>query len=180
MKNKILTFHCWQIKTPGINKVNPVLRNSKTSQKIDLNPKKSRDLGLLDFRFLGFKSRDSGSRKNPNALAPLVLGAEISMRLEELSDENLEFAQSDIESFFHLPDNSPEKKIEEIRAKTNQFRFSGFISKTDENLSVGRASPDRQFFFINKRPVDVPFLAKILNSEWRKYSSKKYPVIGFG
>ena len=102
------------------------------------------------------------------------------MRLEELSDENLEFSQSDIESFFHLPDNSPEKKIEEIRAKTNQFRFSGFISKTDENLSVGRASPDRQFFFINKRPVDVPFLAKILNSEWRKYSSKKYPVIGFG
>ena len=106
-----------------------------------------------------------------------VLGADISMRLTELSDENLEFTQEDIESFFHLPENSPDKKIDEIRTKTNQFKFSGFISKNEEALSVGRASPDRQFFFINKRPVDVPFLSKILNSEWRRYSSKKYPVI---
>ena len=95
------------------------------------------------------------------------------MRLTELSDENLEFTQEDIESFFHLPENSPDKKIDEIRTKTNQFKFSGYISKNEETLSVGRAAPDRQFFFINKRPVDVPFLSKILNSEWRRYSSKK-------
>ena len=50
------------------------------------------------------------------------------------------------------------------------------MSKNDE-IGGGRAAPDRQFIFVNSRPVDAPFLTKILNSEWRKISSKKYPVI---
>ena len=41
------------------------------------------------------------------------------------------------------------------------FKFEGYITK---NNGVGRSSSDRQFFYINKRPVDMPFLARILNS----------------
>ncbi|CBY24580.1 unnamed protein product [Oikopleura dioica] len=69
---------------------------------------------------------------------------------------------------------SKEEVIEDHLQKARIFKFNGFISKTD---SGGRTSPDRQFFFVNGRPIDAPFLSRIINQEWRKVTSKKYPVV---
>ena len=52
-----------------------IFKNPGISQKIDPNPKKSRDPGILRygiFRIKIRKSRDLGSPKNPIPLPPLV------------------------------------------------------------------------------------------------------------
>lgn len=104
-----------------------------------------------------------------------VLGAEIALKLTEI-DDKLEPSKTDIESFFNLAESASDSKYDEIRQKVDIFSFSGFVSRNDE-LGGGRTAPDRQFIFVNSRPVDVPFLTKVLNAEWRKCSSKRYPVI---
>ena len=38
-------------------------------------------------------------------------------------------------------------------------------------MGSGRAATDRQFFFVNGRPVDVPKFAKVLNETYRSLSS---------
>ena len=105
-----------------------------------------------------------------------VLGPAISASLAEIEDEAATFPTADILSFFNIPEAAPNSKTDEIRQKIDIFTFSGFVSKTGE-VNGGRTAPDRQFVYVNSRPVDAPFLTKIVNSEWRKYSSKKYPVL---
>ncbi|KAI3431618.1 hypothetical protein D9Q98_004667 [Chlorella vulgaris] len=46
---------------------------------------------------------------------------------------------------------------------------AGWVSKA--NVSSGRASGDRQFFFLNGRPVDLPKAAKVLNDTYRSLGS---------
>lgn len=50
----------------------------------------------------------------------------------------------------------------------------GFVSKI--GLGVGRNDNDRQFIFLNGRPVDMPRLVKALNETWRKYEMKQKPA----
>ena len=38
-------------------------------------------------------------------------------------------------------------------------------------MGSGRAASDRQFFFVNGRPVDVPKFVKVLNDTYRSLSS---------
>ena len=41
----------------------------------------------------------------------------------------------------------------------------------------GRSGLDRQFFYLNKRPVDLPRIAKCINEIYRMYSKKEYPIV---
>lgn len=41
----------------------------------------------------------------------------------------------------------------------------------------GRSSSDRQFFYLNKRPVDLPRVAKVINETFKQFSKKDYPVL---
>eukprot|EP00897_Mesotaenium_endlicherianum_P008423 jgi/Mesen1/7609/ME000397S06672 len=50
----------------------------------------------------------------------------------------------------------------------------GFVSKP--GAGSGRASADRQLFFINGRPVDLPKVGKLLNEVYRAYNSLQYPM----
>lgn len=50
-----------------------------------------------------------------------------------------------------------------------------FASKSD--LSFGRSSPDRQFFYINGRPCDIVKVGKIINQIYHKFNTKQYPFI---
>ena len=101
-----------------------------------------------------------------------VLGGQISKGLVEIEDL-FNAGAKEVESFWNLSVPT-EEVIEDHLQKARIFKFSGFISKTD---SGGRTSPDRQFFFVNGRPIDAPFLSRIINQEWRKVTSKKYPVV---
>ncbi len=101
-----------------------------------------------------------------------VLGGQISKGLVEI-DDIFDAGATEVESFWNLSVPT-EEVIEDHLQKARIFKFNGFISKTD---SGGRTSPDRQFFFVNGRPIDAPFLSRIINQEWRKVTSKKYPVV---
>ena len=51
----------------------------------------------------------------------------------------------------------------------------GFVSKVGHG--VGRSDTDRQFMFLNGRPVDLPKFNKVVNEVWRKYEMKHKSAI---
>ncbi|KAG7379957.1 ATP-binding mismatch repair protein [Phytophthora pseudosyringae] len=53
-------------------------------------------------------------------------------------------------------------------------KVEGYVSKV--GAGVGRSDNDRQFFFINGRPFDLPKMAKTLNEVWRQYEMKQKPA----
>ncbi|KAK8950617.1 DNA mismatch repair protein PMS1 [Platanthera guangdongensis] len=50
----------------------------------------------------------------------------------------------------------------------------GFLSKP--GYGSGRNIGDRQFFYINGRPVDMPKVGKLLNEVYKGSNSKQYPI----
>eukprot|EP01018_Ginkgo_biloba_P035176 Gb_20030 [translate_table: standard] len=54
------------------------------------------------------------------------------------------------------------------------IRIEGFLSKPGSGS--GRASGDRQFFYVNGRPVDMPKVSKLLNELYKSYNSQQYPM----
>ncbi|KAJ0397999.1 hypothetical protein P43SY_004060 [Pythium insidiosum] len=57
---------------------------------------------------------------------------------------------------------------------SRERRVTGFVSRVGEG--VGRSDNDRQFFFINHRPFDLPRLTKALNDVWRQFEMKQKPA----
>lgn len=51
----------------------------------------------------------------------------------------------------------------------------GFISKPGSGS--GRNIGDRQFFFVNGRPVDMPKVGKLVNELYRGANSRQYPIV---
>ncbi|EFJ13647.1 hypothetical protein SELMODRAFT_121896 [Selaginella moellendorffii] len=52
--------------------------------------------------------------------------------------------------------------------------IEGFVSKPGSGS--GRGSSDRQFFFVNGRPVDLPKFSKLLNELYKSFNSQQYPM----
>ncbi|XP_076814664.1 mismatch repair endonuclease PMS2-like [Clavelina lepadiformis] len=55
------------------------------------------------------------------------------------------------------------------------YTISGLVSDTVHGN--GRSSSDRQFFFINSRPVDLVRLAKVINEVFHSYNRHQYPFV---
>ncbi|CAI5497776.1 unnamed protein product [Closterium sp. Naga37s-1] len=53
-------------------------------------------------------------------------------------------------------------------------RVTGFLSRP--GAGSGRSAGDRQFFFLNGRPVDLPRLSKLLNELYRSFNSLQFPA----
>ena len=53
-------------------------------------------------------------------------------------------------------------------------RVVGFVSKVDPGC--GRAGTDRQFFYVNGRPVDLPKMSKALNETYRSFNPNQVPM----
>ncbi|CAI5982114.1 unnamed protein product [Closterium sp. NIES-64] len=51
---------------------------------------------------------------------------------------------------------------------------TGFLSRP--GAGSGRSAGDRQFFFLNGRPVDLPRLSKLLNELYRSFNSLQFPA----
>eukprot|EP00736_Rhodelphis_marinus_P010706 Rmarinus@m.13179 len=68
------------------------------------------------------------------------------------------------------------KNTEAIDAELDgaSMSVSGFVSKPGQGC--GRASGDRQFFFVNRRPVDLPKVARCVNEVYRQFNHSQYPV----
>nr|XP_043609151.1 DNA mismatch repair protein PMS1 [Erigeron canadensis] len=53
-------------------------------------------------------------------------------------------------------------------------QVDGFLSKPGNGS--GRHLGDRQYFFVNGRPVDMPKVSKLVNELYRSANSKQYPI----
>lgn len=53
-------------------------------------------------------------------------------------------------------------------------KVEGFVSKS--GYGSGRNMGDRQFFYVNGRPVDMPKVSKLVNELYRGANSRQYPV----
>lgn len=84
----------------------------------------------------------------------------------------VDFKQSDV-----IPEVATEfgLELEKYAALGNRFEIRGVISST----GTGSSSSDKQFLFVNERPVDLPKLAKIINQVFRSYDNATNSVYPF-
>ncbi|KAJ0980658.1 hypothetical protein J5N97_008913 [Dioscorea zingiberensis] len=54
------------------------------------------------------------------------------------------------------------------------FKVEGFLSRPGHGS--GRTLGDRQFFYVNGRPVDMPKVSKLINELYKCSNSKQYPI----
>ncbi|KAL8214888.1 hypothetical protein R6Q57_004337 [Mikania cordata] len=57
---------------------------------------------------------------------------------------------------------------------SDTYQVDGFLSKSGNGS--GRSLGDRQYFFVNGRPVDMPKVSKLVNELYRSANSKQYPI----
>ncbi|KAI8501263.1 Mismatch repair endonuclease pms2 [Branchiostoma belcheri] len=58
---------------------------------------------------------------------------------------------------------------------TEHFSITGHLSTCSHGQ--GRGSADRQYFFINKRPCDLPKVSKVVNEVYHMYNRHQYPFV---
>lgn len=54
------------------------------------------------------------------------------------------------------------------------FTIEGFISTCSHN--AGRSAPDRQYFYVNKRPCEHAKLTKLVNEQFHQFNRSQYPM----
>ncbi|XP_031487783.1 DNA mismatch repair protein PMS1 isoform X1 [Nymphaea colorata] len=57
---------------------------------------------------------------------------------------------------------------------SDNIHIEGFLSKPGSGR--GRTLGDRQFFYVNGRPVDLPKASKLINEFYKSLNSKQYPI----
>ncbi|CAM9544259.1 unnamed protein product [Ectocarpus sp. 6 AP-2014] len=60
------------------------------------------------------------------------------------------------------------------KAKDDERKIWGMVSKA--GVGVGRADNDRQFLYLNGRPVDLPKFTRAVSEVWRAYEMKQKPA----
>eukprot|EP00112_Aurelia_sp_Birch-Aquarium-sp1_P009719 Seg2114.2 transcript_id=Seg2114.2/GoldUCD/mRNA.D3Y31 product="Mismatch repair endonuclease PMS2" protein_id=Seg2114.2/GoldUCD/D3Y31 len=67
--------------------------------------------------------------------------------------------------------------ISQKAAKENDgiFNINGYISRVVSGC--GRSSPDRQFYFINRRPCDIAKIARMVNEVYHMFNRHQYPFV---
>ena len=55
------------------------------------------------------------------------------------------------------------------------YTLAGFISSCEHGK--GRTTPDRQFFYINNRPCDMPKVSKLVNEIYHQFNRHQYPFV---
>ncbi|XP_015593968.1 mismatch repair endonuclease PMS2 [Cephus cinctus] len=58
---------------------------------------------------------------------------------------------------------------------TFDFSWECYVSSCVHTL--GRSTPDRQFFYVNGRPCDLVKVSKLINHVYHKYNNKQYPFV---
>ena len=96
-----------------------------------------------------------------------VYGAALTRSIHEINWSNREPC-SEIMADFNLAETNC---IEMMK----MFTLTGFISTCEHGK--GRSAPDRQFFFINKRPCDPTKVAKLVNEVYHQFNRHQYPFV---
>ena len=99
---------------------------------------------------------------------------------EIIFNNNGQSIQSNIISVFNFKQFSNLMPIqideEDLESSDNPvIKISGYISKPDKGC--GRSQQDRQYFYINNRPCDLPQICRQINQIYRQYNRQQYPFI---
>ncbi|KAI8609953.1 hypothetical protein BC830DRAFT_1148067 [Chytriomyces sp. MP71] len=78
-------------------------------------------------------------------------------------------------SQYSIEDEEMDAEVSQNSNPNSAVTIQGLISKPTFNC--GRTSADRQFFYINKRPCDLPKVAKVINEVYKSYNSYQYPIL---
>ncbi|EYC09891.1 hypothetical protein Y032_0058g2876 [Ancylostoma ceylanicum] len=57
----------------------------------------------------------------------------------------------------------------------DNIEISGFVSSCEHGF--GRSSADRQFIYMNQRPVDYPKICRVINEVYQQYNRSQYPTL---
>ncbi|KAJ1360354.1 hypothetical protein KIN20_019299 [Parelaphostrongylus tenuis] len=76
------------------------------------------------------------------------------------------------------------------KATTREVVFNLFGGRTDKTKMVeilrchpndehgfGRSTADRQFVYVNRRPVDYPKICRVINEVYQQYNRSQYPTL---
>ncbi|CAF0854931.1 unnamed protein product [Brachionus calyciflorus] len=63
---------------------------------------------------------------------------------------------------------------QEISKYSEHFKIEGYISSCSHNQ--GRSAPDRQYFYVNKRPCDHSKITKLVNEIYHQFNRTQYPM----
>ena len=96
-----------------------------------------------------------------------VFGASQNGSIQEINWRNRE-PFSEIMADFNLTEKNCSNMLK-------MFSLTGFISTCEHGK--GRSAPDRQFFFINKRPCDPTKVAKLVNEVYHQFNRHQYPFV---
>ncbi|KAL0127253.1 hypothetical protein PUN28_005508 [Cardiocondyla obscurior] len=98
-----------------------------------------------------------------------------------LDNINLVFGKKSLDGIVKLELQSPdETTLQEYNLPNDiaiDFDWECYVS--DCSHTVGRSSPDRQFFYVNGRPCDLTKISKLINTVYHKYNNKQYPFVFF-
>ena len=96
-----------------------------------------------------------------------IFGASQVTSLQEIQWRDREPSQ-DILADFYLTEKNCSNFFK-------MYTLTGFISTCEHGK--GRSSPDRQFFYINNRPCDMPKVSKLVNEVYHQFNRHQYPFI---
>ncbi|CAB3374130.1 Hypothetical predicted protein [Cloeon dipterum] len=57
----------------------------------------------------------------------------------------------------------------------SNFEVKGFISSCAHDS--GRRVPDKQYFYLNTRPVDMPQISKAINNVYKQFNKNQFPLV---
>lgn len=123
-----------------------------------------RTLTTVDIDLTEACQRVRAKQKLSSASSSAKRRISLSTSQEEVDNEGKQEADESDEDDEDMSASQLEKKRQVV----------GYVSKV--GAGTGRSDNDRQFFFINGRPFDLPKVAKALNEVWRQYEMKQKPA----
>ncbi|ORY43042.1 DNA mismatch repair protein MutL [Rhizoclosmatium globosum] len=105
---------------------------------------------------------------------PVATVASLSSKLTE-TDHIEENERDNSQGSEDSPQVTQEEEEEDSTQDNRTINVKGLISRPIQGF--GRTSNDRQFFYINNRPCDLPKLTKLVNEVYRTFNSHQYPCV---
>ncbi|KAG5315026.1 PMS2 endonuclease, partial [Acromyrmex insinuator] len=98
-----------------------------------------------------------------------------------LNNVNSVFGKKSLDGIVKLELQTPDETVLQEYNLPNDiivdFDWECYVSTC--NHTIGRSSPDRQFFYVNGRPCDLAKVGKLINNVYHKYNNKQYPFVFF-
>ncbi|KAI9352103.1 hypothetical protein BDR26DRAFT_797800 [Obelidium mucronatum] len=148
---------------------------------IGLNPKSGRSILVSSCGNSSMKLNISnvfGSKVVPTVLEVDFSVSTTATLPEQASKKGSDDVYSQNDGSVGTPAEDVEDQVlddEDTQSNARTINVKGLISRPIQNF--GRTSNDRQFFYINNRPCDLPKLAKVVNEVYKTYNAHQYPVI---